>query len=194
MVVDSLRGAPMAGVRVFLSGTSFAAVTAADGSYSIEAVPPGKYTASILAPRLDTLLLDPPSYELTLSSGEEKVIDFAVPSRRTLMGRLCSVPATGDTLAVIFGVVRDSSGTAARGTTVRAEWNEILRAGTAAVRVRPIIDETLTSDTGRFALCGLPPATLITVRARRGRGLIVTSQARLQAGEIRRLDMTLRTP
>ena len=75
-VFDSLRHAPMPNVRVFLSGTSFAAVTASDGSYSIDAVPPGKYTASILSPRLDSLLLDPPARELTLSAGEAKMPVF----------------------------------------------------------------------------------------------------------------------
>ena len=191
-VLDSLRGAPMAGVRVFLSGTSFAAVTAPDGSYSIDAVPPGKYAASILSPRLDSLLLDSPSRELTLSGGEEKLMDFGLPSLRTFSGQLCAAPMTGDTLAVVFGVARDTGGAAARGVTIRAEWNEILRAGIDVVRVRPITDETMTSETGRFALCGLPAETPITIRVRRGRATVAGLQLHVRPGEARRVDFTLR--
>ncbi|HEY7234248.1 MAG TPA: carboxypeptidase-like regulatory domain-containing protein, partial [Gemmatimonadaceae bacterium] len=54
-VVDSLSGAAMAGIRVFLSGTSFAAVTGSDGTYRIDSIPPGRYSVSIIAPRLDSL-------------------------------------------------------------------------------------------------------------------------------------------
>jgi hypothetical protein len=99
---------------------------------------------------------------------------------------------TGDTLAVVFGVARDTGGAAARGVTIRAEWNEILRAGIDVVRVRPITDETMTSETGRFALCGLPAETPITIRVRRGRATLAGLQVRVRPGEARRVDLTLR--
>src|SRR6185369_14557087 len=45
-VFDSLRGTPMSGARVFLSGTSLAAVTGTDGSFAIDSIPPAKYLVS----------------------------------------------------------------------------------------------------------------------------------------------------
>ena len=191
-VVDSMRGAPMAGVRVFISGTSFAALTQSDGSYVIDSVAPGRYTASIIAPRLDTLLLDPPSYELSLSAGEDKHLDLALPSLRTLSARLCAAPIA-DSSSVILGVVRDS-GRAASEVNVRAEWSEILRAATDIVRTQPIWSETMTGTGGRYTLCGLPPETRITVRASRGRTLVVSPQQPVVRGEVRRVDLTLRKP
>ena len=181
-------------VRVFLSGTSFAAVTASDGSYSIDAVPPGKYTASILSPRLDSLLLDPPARELTLSAGEAKDIDFAVPSLATFFDRLCTAGTATDTLGAVFGVVRDTAGALARGVAVQAEWKEILGAGANALRVRTITRESTTAGNGHYALCALPLDTQITIGAREGHAAMIGQKMRFVSPEARRLDFRLRAP
>jgi hypothetical protein len=192
-IVDSLRGEPMSGVHVFLSGTSFAASTDSAGKYFIDAVPPGKYLASVVTPRLDSLLLDPPSREFTLSAGEERRVDFGVPTLHTLSEELCP-SALADTSSLILGVVRDSGAKAAPGVIVSAEWTEILRAGADRMRVRPITNETFTVRGGRYALCGLPAETRLTIRARRGKDNVAGPQLRVLPGEVRRLDFTLRTP
>lgn len=189
-VVDSLRGTAMIGVRVFLSGTSFAASTEADGSYRIDSVPPGRYTASFIAPGLDSLLIDPPAHELSLSAGEDKRVDMAVPSLRTVSRDLCAVPLA-DSASMIRGIVRDS-GMAIAGVQVRAEWSEVLRAGANGLRTQPVWLETTTTSGGRYSLCGLPAATRITLRARRGRAATTSAQHPLGQGELRRVDLALR--
>jgi uncharacterized protein YfaS (alpha-2-macroglobulin family) len=44
-VTETEDGEPLGGVRVYLEGTSYATLTRADGTYSIENVTPGRYTA-----------------------------------------------------------------------------------------------------------------------------------------------------
>ena len=192
VVFDSLHGGAMAGVRVFISGTSFAATTLADGSYRIDSIPPGWYKASIIAPRLDSLLLDPPVREISVSAGEDKHVDIAVPSLHTLSAQLCAAPV-GDSSSVILGVVRDSGHTAAD-THVRAEWTEISKVAQDRVRTQPIWSETMSTAGGRYSLCDVPTDKQITVRASRGRSTVVSPQHPVVRGELRRVDLNLRKP
>lgn len=193
-VFDSLRGAPLAGARVFLSGTSFAAVSNADGSYTVDAIPPGKYSVSVLTPRLDSLLLDAPAHELALSAGEQRRLDFAVPSVHGLSSRLCSGVDAPDSTAMLIGVVRDTSGSTATGASVRAEWQSFAKAAADRLTARTQISETRAVGGGRFALCGLPPDTRLTVTARRGGNNAASPVLHLAPGEVRRVDLRLRTP
>jgi hypothetical protein len=192
-VVDSLRGVAMAGVRVFLSGTAFAAVTDGAGSYVIDSIPAGRYVASVITPRLDSLLLDPPSHDVALSASEDRRLDFALPSFATLTARLCSDVAP-DSLSLIVGVIRDTASTVASGARVSAEWMEVRPSGTRALSVRPIQNATFTTARGRYALCGLPTATSLTLRARHGEQAIMSKQPPAARGEVRRVDLTLRKP
>jgi hypothetical protein len=191
-VIDSLSLAPMAGVRVFLSGTSYAAVTLSDGSYVIDSVPAGRYSASIIAPRLDSLLVDPPVREFSLSGGEDKRVDLAVPSLRTLSSRVCKQPMA-DGLSMILGVVRDS-GVTAPDVQVRAEWTDFSKLGPNGVRSQTIWSETLTAKSGRYSLCGIPSGKAITVSAVRGRASVAIPQRPVAPGEVRRVDLMLRKP
>jgi hypothetical protein len=191
-VIDSSTGRSMAGVRVFLSGTSFAATTRSDGSYAIDSIPPGRYNASIIAPRLDSLFLDPPVRELTLSAGENKQMDLALPSIRTLSSQVCS-QAMPDSLSMIYGVVRDT-GTMASDVHVRAEWTEYTKVTAERLGVQPISSETTTGKSGRYSLCGLPAGKAITIRASRGSQSVASPQRPASPGELRRVDLVLRKP
>jgi hypothetical protein len=193
-VSDSLRGTPLPGARVFLSGTSLAAISSADGSYAIEGIPPGRYSVSVLTSRFDSLLLEPPAHVLSLSAGEQQRLDFAIPSRRGISSRLCVDAAPTDTLALLLGVIRDTSAATAPGAAVQARWTEFTKPISDRVASRPVTVETTAGPGGRFALCHLPPGTQITVRARLGRNSAAVPVLHLDRGEIRRLDLQLRAP
>lgn len=192
-VIDSTRGLPMAGVRVFLSGTTYAAETQTDGTYEIDSIPAGKYLASIVAPRLDTLLIDPPSETLTLNAGEQRRVDFAVPGLRTLSTKLCATPMS-DSLGILVGIVRDTGATKALGASVRAEWRQFAKQGSDRLSIQPIWNETQAGSGGRYALCGLAPESRLTIHARRGQNSVTSQQPQLRPGEVRRLDLTLKAP
>ena len=192
-VFDSLRGAPLAGARVFLSGTSLAAVTSADGHYAIDSITPGRYLVSVLAPRLDSLLLEPPAREVLLSAPVTTQIELALPSVRTLSAQLCGEPMA-DTASIVQGFVRDTGETKAAGASVRAEWTTVTRLGTASLRMEPTVLETTVSSRGRYALCGIPAGSRYTIRARRDRNAATATQSPMTRGEVRRVDLTLHTP
>ena len=192
-VIDSLTGGgAMAGIRVFLSGTSFAAVTRSDGTYLIDSIPPGRYSASIVAPRVDSLFLDPPVREFTLSAGENKTIDLALPSLRTLSTQVCS-QAMPDSSSMIVGVVRDS-GVTASDVQVRAEWIKYEKPTVDRLRAQEISSETTTGKGGRYSLCAVPSGTQITIRALRGGASVASPQRPVTPGEVRRVDLVLRKP
>jgi len=193
IVFDSLRGMPLAGARVFLSGTSLAAVTAADGSYAIDSIPPGKYLVSVLAPRLDSLLLEPPARDIVLSAADAKEIELALPTPRALSAQLCGAPMP-DSASILLGFVRDTGETRATGATIRVEWTTIAQQGSTGLRVEPERIEATASNRGRYALCGIPPGVRYTIRAQRDRNRATAAQSPMVRGEVRRLDLTLRTP
>ena len=191
-VVDSLSGAAMGGVRVFLSGTSFAALTQADGSFLIDSIRPGRYSASIVAARVDSLLLEPPVRALALSAGENKQVDLALPSLRTLSSEVCSEPMA-DNLSMIVGVVRDS-GMVASGVQVRAEWTDYTNFAPGQLRAQSLWGEATSGKGGRYALCGVPPGKAITIRAVRGSASVTSVQRSVGPGEVRRVDLTFSEP
>ena len=195
VVHDSTRGAPLAGARVFLSGTSYAAITDADGRYRIDSVRPGAYDVSLLTPRLDSLLLDAPVRHVTVSAAAETNLDFGIPSRSTIVSRLCPDVPSADSSAVLFGTVRDTSGRLASGVEVRAHWQSFAKAGPADAErllARATVVETQSVAGGRYALCGIPADTRVTLRANRGDGASASATLRLVRGEMRRVDGTLK--
>ena len=191
-VIDSLSGVTMAGVRVFLSGTSFAAVTRSDGTYLIDSIPPGRYDVSIIAPRFDSLLLDPPVRAFTLMADENKRLDLASPGLNTLSSRACARPMA-DSLAMIVGFVRDT-GVAAANARVRAEWTDDIVISLDHVRSQVSWSEAMTSKDGRYWVCGVPPRKEITLRVVHGSGSVAIPARPVHPGEVRRLDITLRKP
>jgi carboxypeptidase family protein len=192
VVYDGLRPGPMSGARVFLSGTSFAASTGPDGRYRIDSVPPGRYTVSVLATRFDSLLLDAPMKQVAVSAGEDTEADFGIPEPATLYARWCTGVPMADTLGVVLGIVRDTSALLAAGVKVTVEWSNYSKPQPDRLAIRPITVEGTTGRDGRYALCGLPTRRPVTVRASRDRSLLASSQIRLEPGEVRRVDLSLK--
>ena len=169
VVFDSVKRAPLPGTRVFLSGTRFAATADSTGRYAIDAVPPGAFTLSIVQPRLDTLQLEPPAIAFTLSAGERKTVDVAVPSFTTLLASRCTGMDPSDSTAAILGVARDElTGKPAAGATVRVSWQRVGGTSTA-LQATEQMAEAVVEQNGRYTVCGLPPDKPVTIRAVRGK-------------------------
>lgn len=191
VLTDSLRGRPMAGTRVFLSGTSLAAVSDSAGQYRIDSIPPGRYTASILAPRLDSMLLEPPTVPLALSAGEDRPLDFGVPSYAALIAGRCPGVEPDDSTALLVGVVRDSTSARAPGVAVSARWQAIRSDGSAHLSTTPMTVTASTDARGQYALCGLPVDRVLAIQARTGRAAAAPAGVRLDRREVRRMDLAL---
>lgn len=76
LVYDSIRMAPLAGVRVLLVGTGFSTDTDASGLYTLDELPPGRYRIAFVRPGPDggTLLLEPMLIEL--KTGHERIVSI----------------------------------------------------------------------------------------------------------------------
>jgi hypothetical protein len=144
-------------------------------------------------PRIDSLLLDPPAHELSLNAGQELRVDFAIPSLKTFSERTCPDVDATDSLAIVLGVVRDTSDLSGTGATVRVEWNEFSKSA-SQIATHPIVVETRATRGGRYAVCGVPADRPITVRASRAGNRVAVPGLHLRAGEVRRMDLSLRVP
>jgi hypothetical protein len=128
-----------------------------------------------------------------VNAGEERRVDFALPSRSTISGQFCR-EVIADTMAMIVGMVHDTGGVKALGANIRAEWTAVLSQSMHVQRVQPVWIETIAGAGGRYALCGLLPGTQVTVRARAGQNRAASSQLPIRPGELRRLDLVLHAP
>jgi hypothetical protein len=158
VVVDSVRGAPLAGAVVYVAGTHHAARTDGAGRFRLAGLPDGEQRVSFFHPRTDSLLLVMPMRPVALASGGTAAVTLALPR-----GGECPGSALLQ-YAALLGQVRDSG----RDVAVRdaAVW-----AGFADPDVRPPRGtprkpvETRSDSSGRYLLCGLPLNVKLNVRA-----------------------------
>ena len=163
-VYDSTRMAPLAGARVFLDGTQFAARSAADGSFLIEKVPPATYSLSVVHPRFDSLDVPAPSVSIAAAPNEESMAHLAGPSTATIVARDCRSDEGSEGTATLRGHVRDglTSGPAVD-AKVTLVWRRLQTGGsTAAVKEHSL--STKTDSAGRYRVCGLPDGVTLTAR------------------------------
>jgi hypothetical protein len=152
-VYDSVRGAPLAGAEVFVSGTVHRAATDAEGRFRIEDVPEGEHTLSFSHPTLALLRVVPEVRTVTLRAGAETPVALALPSAATVAAALCpgQVP---EGAAVVTGVVRDAEGEPVRGARV------VVSAG------RRWRLETETGEDGSYRACGVPAGGPVAAEVR----------------------------
>jgi hypothetical protein len=196
VVTDSLRGAPLAGARVVVSGTSLSATVDSQGRYRIDSVPPGDATVSLVAPRLDSLLLDAPALTVSVSAGRTAAADLAIPSLESLVRSRCpAAPPGSDSLAMVFGYVRDAeSRRPVGGARVRATWEEFTKPMPERLLAVTLASEATTDANGRFSTCGIPLGKLVQVRAIRGRQAGPVVHLRPARREPYRIDPELTPP
>lgn len=164
---------PLAGAQVFLSGTSYAAITAEDGTFLLEGVTPGEYA----------LVLDHPAVaemgELSVGTTVDVQADslvavrVAIPARREILVRRCD---SRDLVAltepdyrdpgepsVVGGVVVDEEGEAVREWPVRVRWTRFDPdvAGRIEEQWRAVV--VVSGSRGAWVVCGLPADVYITV-------------------------------
>ncbi|HEX5726811.1 MAG TPA: carboxypeptidase-like regulatory domain-containing protein [Longimicrobiaceae bacterium] len=78
VVFDSTAGRPLAGARVFLTGTRYAAVTDSAGRFALEGVPEALYAVAFTHPRADTLEFDPTPQPVRVRTGVENRVELAI--------------------------------------------------------------------------------------------------------------------
>ena len=163
-VYDSTRMAPLAGARVFLDGTQFAAQSTADGSFLIEKVPPGTYAISVVHARFDSLDVRAPSVNIALMPNEESMAHLAGPSVATITARDCRADERSDGTATLRGHVRDGF---TSGPAIDAQVTLVWRRLQTSEHAPPVMERSLSTRTdsaGRYRFCGLPDGVKLTAR------------------------------
>lgn len=164
-VWDSTVSAPLEGATVYLSGTSYRAVTDVNGRFRIRAVPDGVFTAAFTHPRLDSLGILGLSAEVEIRRGEDSEVRLSIPSYGTIWLAACRAEDLEGGAAVLSGVVRDlSSGEPIPGAVVRVAWQEV-EAVMPVFQARDRWLEARSDAEGRYVACGIPLGELIEVRA-----------------------------
>jgi hypothetical protein len=170
-VFDSVTALPLVGARVeFVNADDRARVifsTTSDslGRFVVDSVARGRYIAGFLHPMLDSLGLAFTQRQLTISADGEVRVDLAVPAPERIQTALCGRGSGKDTTGVILGYVLNAhSYTAIDSATVIAQWAEI-SFGPAGMSRTLLYHAARTDPEGWFALCGVPAATSVVVRA-----------------------------
>jgi Carboxypeptidase regulatory-like domain len=169
-VYDSVTALPLVGARVELVNADdrarivFSTMSDSLGRFVVDSVAHGRYIAGFLHPMLDSLGLSLAQRQLTVNQGDMQV-DFAVPSPQRIETALCGHDSEKDSTGVVLGYVLNAhSLTTIAGAAVFAEWSEITL-GAAGVSRRSLNRTSLADAEGWFAVCGVPAAASVIVRA-----------------------------
>ena len=170
-VFDSVTALPLAGARVeFVNADDRARIvfsTTSDslGRFVVDSLARGRYIAGFLHPMLDSLGLAFTQRQLTVNADGDVRVDLAVPAPERIQTALCGRGSGQDTTGVLLGYVLNAHNfTAIDTATVIAQWAEISFGQNGMSR--RLLYQTAQSDAeGWFALCGVPAATSVVVRA-----------------------------
>ncbi len=175
-IVDSASGKGVVHARVSVSGTTLQASADSLGRFTIAGAPSGEQTLAIHTPSLDSLNAGY-SAQVAVASGTTNVA-VRVPSALQIAASACGDRGYGAG-GILLGKLRvDGDSTAPLSGTVSAEWGA-RRSTAGAATPGDSRWVSATADTrGRFALCGVPLDTVLTLKA-------LTDRASGQAGNVR---------
>lgn len=174
-VYDSLRNAPLAGARVFLSGTEWATRTDGEGRFRMADLPGGSYTVEVFHPLLDSLGLKPPPRPVELTVGRMTWVDLGVGGEG--VGGVAPVQAgTGMPGRLAGRVVGWETGEPLVGVEIT-----LPALGSAAV----------SDEEGRFVFPAVTPGSHLVRAALLGRGVVEDTLA-LDPGESLHIELRLR--
>ena len=203
-VFDSVRGRPLEGASIYLSGTPFQTTSGVAGRFTLDSIPAGEYGISFEHPFLDSLPIYPGPRSLRVEPGMT-LLPLATPSTETLSAQVCPLAelrrisaATKDTTTnrgVIFGFVRAADGQTLNGVEVGAMWRRVYgpstRSSLNSLAVRPHSISTSVDSSGRYLLCAIPfdhPVQLdINIRDR----MVTRDSVRLYPLNLLRRDFVL---
>jgi hypothetical protein len=169
-VFDSVGRRPLRGALVQLVSTHDAtrgrtATADSGGAFAFDSVPSGRYLLGFVHAALDSLGFEAPVARVDVRTSGEVLAPLATNSARTLVVQNCGGAALKDSTGLFLGQVRESlSGATVAGATVLVQWREYTISKGKIEQEVPYV-ELKTNERGGFAICGVPVAATLMVRA-----------------------------
>lgn len=172
IVFDSVAMRPLSGAVIQLVAASDptrirSTTTDIGGAYSIDSVSVGLYLLGAFHARFDSLGLNAPLLRVDVKAAGDVRAPMAVPSGATIVSRLCGSAdvAPGQKPSLFMGFVRSARGEQlTKPAQVRVQWFE-MTVNAKRIERRSPSRLTTTSESGAFAVCGIPTSGPITARA-----------------------------
>ena len=186
-VFDSTRGEPVTGATVFLFGTPLRATTGPDGSFVLDSVPPGRYTAVFFHERLGELGLSPGPSEVEVVEGGPTRLSLAIPSVATVLAVQCGFEpsAPRESSGVLLGLVTDGeTGVPLPRARVRLSW---MSSPGGADSSRTV----LTDETGWYRACAAPLDVPVVILASFLNHSAPQEEVVVRPGQAGRLDLVV---
>jgi hypothetical protein len=187
VVWDSTRAAPLAGARVYVSGTPLEAVSDSAGRFRIEGLRGGTYTVAFTHYGLGPVAASVRPATVTTQPGQTTTVALGVPGLATVAAAVCPELAREPFHGVIVGSLKAQQGAPA-GATVRATWSA---SGSGAARRPAGYVATAADESGGFALCGVPEGQPVVVTAGSMAGTGARAEVRLASGVAMQRDLLL---
>jgi hypothetical protein len=180
---DSTAARPLAGAKVYLSGTPHSAVTDSAGRFRFDDIGEGNFFVAVAHALLDSLMYHPAARAARVRAGEPAVVNIDIPSMATLLRNAC--PALTDSTGVIIGSVTEPrSGVKLGGARVAVSWQRTPQA--------PPEEVTANADEkGMYRLCGVPVGQPLELRASLTRTSGSPSRLQLEHAALLRRDLTV---
>lgn len=191
-VHDSLlTRAPLARAEVVLLGLDRTTLTDADGRWTLDSVPAGRWRLAFTHAVLEEARLTAPTLAVDVLAGETADALLATPSDATLHGRACGAERKAGT-GVLLGDVTVGDLPAA-GAAVRVLWREwsLVPGGEPEEVAREAVFDL--DATGRFFVCGVPTDRVVTVAAIQA-GQAGRRELRLNGREVGLVHLALAEP
>jgi hypothetical protein len=166
-VFDSVHAVPLAGATVMMNGSGEVAVSDNSGRFVFHSVTPGPHTFTAYHAAVDSAGFAALSSRVDVVN-EQTVVRLALPSFRTLWGRICQGPFAADS-GFVTGVVRDAATrNALPGANVELVWLQPRVDSTRHIRQTRWRISTTADSSGAYALCGIPIDAGPNIQATRG--------------------------
>jgi Carboxypeptidase regulatory-like domain len=170
VVVDSVRGRPLVGATVIVSGADPQGITDSSGRFRIDSIPPGDHTMGVLHPFLDELGIGLTTNKITFAPGATMAVVLATPSAQHWIGPGCSDADRQEGADAVMGhVLQLAADEPVTGALLHYTGTVLVVSKDVGLRHTTITRDASVNATGFFLVCGVPAGAIGVIRAAKGR-------------------------
>jgi hypothetical protein len=161
---DSLRGAPLDGALISVSGMTASIAADRRGRFEVPGVTPGVHTFTMNHDAIDSLGLAAVSTRVEVTDGHAE-IRLAIPAFAAFWSRGCATAAPRDSILVYGSVRRPGSLEPVANARVEIGWLDLGVRGRRQVTQQAQTLSVTTDANGGYGFCGVPRGAGLRIRA-----------------------------